>query len=269
MASLPLVALIAVSISSCDDDDEDILQPNLVKEWTIPLSALNENPAPAGRTETGTAKLQLYDDNTLKYEISVTGLASGDAITGGHLHSGNPVTNGPVILGLDPQFTGNTATGTVTIPRESLVDSIQGSNVYINLHTTQVASGLIRGQLDKTVEFVKDIELTGANEVPPVTTTTTGTALLRMTSDKMLFYRIDVNDVETGDAVTAAHIHTGAAGANGDVLKGLAASADDFGVEKSVQLEDAVYNAIKGTDALYVNVHSTNHPDGIIRGQIR
>lgn len=269
MASLPLVALFAVGISSCDDDDDDIIQPNLVKEWTVPLSALNENPAPADRTETGTAKLQLYDDNTLKYDVTVNGLATGDAFTGGHLHAGDPVTNGPVILSLDPQFTGNRATGTVTIPRESLVDSIQGNNIYVNFHTNQVASGLIRGQLDKTLEWVKDVALTGDNEVPAVSTTANGTAILRMTSDKMLFYRVDVNDVDVGDAVTAAHIHTGAADANGDVLQGLAASADDFGVVKSVQLDDAVYNAIKGTDALYVNVHSTNHPDGIIRGQIR
>ncbi|MBL0882272.1 MAG: CHRD domain-containing protein, partial [Chitinophagaceae bacterium] len=45
-------------------------------------------------------------------------------------------------------------------------------------------------------------------------------------------------------------------------------SAADFGVTKIFTPTTAILTAIK-TDALYVNVHSTNRPSGIVRGQIR
>jgi hypothetical protein len=65
-----------------------------------------------------------------------------------------------------------------------------------------------------------------------------------------------------------AHIHSGAAGANGGVLIGLCSSAADFGITKMNTPSPAVINSIKA-DAVYVNVHSTTRPSGIIRGQIR
>jgi len=113
-----------------------------------------------------------------------------------------------------------------------------------------------------------DIPLSGANEVPAVTTTATGLAMLRLASDKTLYYRVNVANLEAGDALTAAHIHNGAVGVNGGVLVGLAASPADINVAKSTSLTDAAFNTVK-TAAVYVNVHSTTKPAGIIRGQIR
>lgn len=72
----------------------------LVKQWQLTLNTAFENPAPAGRTETGTATVELYDDNSLKYQITVNSLAAGDALTAAHIHWGDPVTNGPVIVNL-------------------------------------------------------------------------------------------------------------------------------------------------------------------------
>ena len=106
------------------------------------------------------------------------------------------------------------------------------------------------------------------NEVPAVNTTATGMALLRITADNKLYSKVTVTNVEAGDALTAGHIHTGAAGTNGGVLIGICESAADFGVTKIFTPTTAILTAIK-TDALYVNVHSTNRPSGIVRGQIR
>lgn len=271
MRRIILTASTALLLSvclSCNDKDEDVVQPTLVKEWNIPISTLNENPAPAGRTESGSAQLQLYSDNTFTYHIMLNGLAVGDAITAGHLHFGDPITNGPVILNLAPVFASGMANGEVDVPRQTLVDSILNQTVYINLHSTAFPAGLVRGQLDQTLDFVMDVPLSGANEVPAVTTTATGLAMLRVTADKKLYYRINVNNLEAGDALTAAHIHTGATGVNGGVLVALAGGPADLNITKSITLTDAAFTAVK-TGQVYVNVHSTNRPGGIIRGQIR
>jgi hypothetical protein len=95
-----------------------------------------------------------------------------------------------------------------------------------------------------------------------------GIAILRLTSDMKLHYRINIQKVDDGDMLMAAHIHYGAAGVNGGVAIGLASSENDFGVNKTIQLTATQYNLLLN-DALYVNIHSMMYPNGSIRGQIR
>ena len=267
------LSAIAIAATSCDKDDDDIYTPpaaTVVKEWSIALSTKNENPAPAARNETGTATLQLFSDNSLKYTINVIGLASGDALSAAHIHTGNVVVNGPVILGLSPTFTGSTATGTITNLRTSFVDSLKSdvNELYFNVHSTQVASGLVRGQLNTNLDMVADVALSGANEVPAIITTATGTALLRLTTKKELFVRVSIASLEANDTLAVSHIHRGAAGANGGILLDLYANAAEFGTVKVITVTDAQIATLKN-DALYVNVHSRRRPSGIVRGQIR
>lgn len=255
-------------ISSCTREGE-YFPPSKIKEWTIPLSAKNENPNPVNRNETGTALLELFSDNSLRYTITVEGLASGDQLQAAHLHAGNAITNGGVILDFAPTFSGNSATGTVFIPRQSLLDSLNtGKEIYLNVHSTQVGTGLVRGQVNTTSEFSMDVPLSGANEVPANPTAATGVAMIRVTADKKLYVNITTTGLEADDEFRAAHIHTGATGVNGPVLVGLYSSAAEFGTTKTITLDDATLNSIKN-DALYVNLHSKNFPAGIIRGQIR
>ncbi|MDX2046130.1 MAG: CHRD domain-containing protein [Chitinophagaceae bacterium] len=240
----------------------------LVKQWQLTLNTAFENPAPAGRTETGTATVELYDDNSLKYQITVNSLAAGDALTAAHIHWGDPVTNGPVIVNFSPVFTNNAASGTLTGLRQTLIDSLQTGATYVNVHSTQLPGGLVRAQMDKTMDFAITVALNGANEVPANTSTATGVALIRLMSDKTLYSKVTVTNLEANDTLTAAHIHTAATGVNGPVLQGLCAADTDFGVNKNFALDDAKVTSVK-TAAVYVNVHSKRKPAGIIRGQIR
>jgi hypothetical protein len=268
-ASALIIALLATA-SCSDDKDDPIITPTVVKEWTVPISPANENPAPAGRTETGTAVMQLYSDNSFKYTITVNGLSGDDELVNAHLHTGDVITSGPVVLPFEPTFTGGNATGTITGLRQSLVDSLESTanDIYVNVHSAQVGSGLLRGQLNTTVDMAADIALSGANEVPAVTTEATGTALLRLTTDKKLYSKITVTGLEAADALSAAHIHPGGVGTNGGVLLGLYGDAAEFGTTKIIDVADSIITKLKN-DSLYVNVHSTNHPGGLIRGQIR
>jgi hypothetical protein len=260
---------LCVFLVSCEKN-ETAPQPQLVKEITVSLAAANENPQPAGRTESGSATVKIYADNSISVDATLVGLSAADNLTMAHFHVGDPVTNGPVVLDLKPTFTGGSVKATLTSVRTSFIDSIKAgtADIYLNVHSSQVGSGLVRGQLFNPVTFAASVSLAGANEVPAVTTTATGVALLRLTADNKLYSKITVSNLEATDALTMAHIHSGAAGANGGVLIGLCSSAADFGITKMNTPSPAVINSIKA-DAVYVNVHSTTRPSGIIRGQIR
>ncbi|MEO6233572.1 MAG: CHRD domain-containing protein [Ferruginibacter sp.] len=266
-------AIVAFLFAACTKDPVTPAA-TIVKEWTVPLSAKYENPAPAGRPEAGNVVIQLLSDNSLKYAITVTGLTAGDALTAAHIHTGNAVTNGSVILGFNPVFTGSTAAGTIANVRTTFIDSLKDDDnqLYFNVHSTQAPGGLIRGQVNEDIEFADDIVMSGANETPnPVTTTATGIALLRITSaksQKVLYSKVSVSNLEAGDVLTAAHIHSAAIGVNGPVIVPLCAGAADFGTVKVTTLTDVIYNTIKTGDT-YANAHSTNHPAGIIRGQVK
>jgi hypothetical protein len=263
-----ILFVVPVALISCTDDENP--SASIVKEWSIPLSTQNENAIIAGRTETGTVTIQLMSDNSINYTISVTGLASGDALTNAHIHTGDVVTNGPVILGFDPAFTGGNASGTIPNVRGTFVDSLKNNanELYFNVHSTQVPAGLVRGQLNIGVDMAATVALSGTNQVPPVTTTATGIALLRLTSDKKLYSKVTVNNLEATDALRFAHIHKAAAGTNGPVIIDLCATAADFGVTKVATLDDASIASFK-TETVYVNAHSVDHPGGVVRGQIR
>jgi hypothetical protein len=64
--------------------------------------------------------------------------------------------------------------------------------------------------------------LSGAGEVPAVTTVATGTAIFAVVNDTVLSFRVDVEGI---DSATAAHIHAGAAGVAGPVILSLFAGA--------------------------------------------
>jgi CHRD domain len=64
-----------------------------------------------------------------------------------------------------------------------------------------------------TEEFVAT--LSPANEIPPVVSSATGSAVIAIIDDSILSYRVDVADI---DSTTLAHIHAGPADSNGVVI---------------------------------------------------
>jgi CHRD domain len=264
-----LLLMVSSALFSCKKS-ETVPDPTVVKHWMITLSAKNEVPAPAGRNETGSAMFELLTDGSLRYSISVTGLANGDALTNSHIHVGNVITSSGVILDLKPNFSNGTASATINGLRSTFIDSLKDDSkeMYINVHSTQAPAGIVRGQLNKTIELAWDVAMNAANEVPAGTSVATGLAIIRVTSDKQVYAKLTVSNLETSDALTAAHIHKGAAGVNGGVLLGIYGAGSEFGTTKILSIDDATLTSLKN-DAIYVNAHSTAKPGGIVRGQIR
>ena len=121
---------------------------------------------------------------------------------------------------------------------------------------------------DKAVIWTRTVQLRGTEEVPSVTTPTNGVAIMRLTAGGVLHSKVNVDDIEPGDALRFAHIHYGAKGVNGGIFVFLVHNADGFGMNHQQQLTEAQVNILLN-DPLYVNVHSNKYPTGIIRGQIR
>ena len=111
----------------------------------------------------------------------------------------------------------------------------------------------------------QNISLSGANEVPPVSTPATGSGTITVNADRTVVARVSV----TGMTATAAHIHTGAPGANGPVAVGLTKSNDNtFVAADGARMTEEQYAAYKAGNT-YVNVHSARNPGGEVRAQLK
>ena len=107
------------------------------------------------------------------------------------------------------------------------------------------------------------VSLSGAEEVPPVKTSATGSGSFRLAEDGTITGSVTTKDV----AGTAAHIHLGAKGKNGPVIVPLAKNGDTYSVPAGRKLTEAQVKAFKQGE-LYVNVHSARHRGGEVRAQI-
>jgi hypothetical protein len=109
------------------------------------------------------------------------------------------------------------------------------------------------------------VALNGANEVPAVTTSASGTGTVTIKDDRSVSAKITVKDM----TATASHIHEGAMGANGPVIVPFTKTGDNtFEAAPGAKLTDAQYAAYKAGN-LYVNVHSAKNPGGEIRAQLK
>ena len=110
------------------------------------------------------------------------------------------------------------------------------------------------------------ITLTGAQEVPAVTTDAKGEGMIKVGMDKSVSGKITTTGIEG----TMGHIHEGAApGQNGPPIITLEKAADgSWAVPAGSKLTDEQYDAFKA-GKLYVNIHSAAHKGGEIRAPLK
>lgn len=116
-------------------------------------------------------------------------------------------------------------------------------------------------------QFTMEGVATGAEEVPPVTTSA-GTARVRFVFDdaaKTLQFQATVNGLSP-DQVTASHIHRAARGTNGPIVHNLSLVGFTQ-VSGTLQLSDADIADLRAGN-LYFNVHSKDNPAGFSRFQL-
>jgi len=229
--------------------------------FTAQMSSAQEVPVNVS-TATGNGLLN-FDATTKKItgRITLTGMTA----TAAHIHTGVLGSNGPVIFPLTETATGSgiwvtAADATMT---DAQITSLKAGGLYFNAHSTANPGGEIRGQIGLNVKFAS---LNAAQEVPPNSSTATGTGTLVINP----LTRVASGSISlTGMTATAAHIHLGATGVNGAVIVPLTSTgAGVFSVPDNTVLTADQFKAYKQGN-LYYNAHSVANPGGEIRGQIR
>ena len=109
------------------------------------------------------------------------------------------------------------------------------------------------------------INLVGAEETPPVTTSATASGTISIAADKSVTGTLKSSGIDG----TMAHIHLGAFGQAGPPIITLTKGADGtWSVPPGAKLTDDQYASFKAGN-LYVNVHSAEHKPGEIRAQLK
>ena len=132
-------------------------------------------------------------------------------------------------------------------------------------------------------KYPYDAPLSGQNEVPPVESSATGEAEFAVPANATTKYKVNVTGIFNA---SSAHIHMAKAGENGDVIADLLDPATSKHKDKPYGMifrGNLTDSSLKGpmegktlddlaaamdSGDVYVNVHTAEHPDGEIRGQI-
>ena len=127
------------------------------------------------------------------------------------------------------------------------------------------ASVLLAAHCGIAISQELKIALSGSQEIPPVTTSATGTAIIDVGTDKTVRGSVTVS----GLSPTAVHIHEAPAGKNGPIVIPLTQTGPDvWSVPENIKLTDVQFESFKAGN-LYVNVHTVANRGGEIRGQIK
>ena len=109
------------------------------------------------------------------------------------------------------------------------------------------------------------VQLSGAEEIPAVTTSASGSGTITVGDDKSISGGITTREIKG----TAAHIHSAPPGKSGPPVITLVANGENgWSVPAGTVLTDEQYANFKAGH-FYINVHSAAHKPGEIRGAIR
>eukprot|EP01094_Clydonella_sp_ATCC50884_P003724 TRINITY_DN1283_c0_g1_i1.p2 TRINITY_DN1283_c0_g1~~TRINITY_DN1283_c0_g1_i1.p2 ORF type:complete len:323 (-),score=86.95 TRINITY_DN1283_c0_g1_i1:309-1226(-) len=201
------------------------------------------------------------DDHVLHYDIVWEGIKN---IKGAHIHGpARPGSTAGHVIEFKTDDDTDSLSGSVEVNKD-IVQWLHNGLLYVNVHTEDHEEGELRGQIITTShEFFASLR--GEHQRPtPVNTDARGHATFKYDPDlRELRWEID-HDV---DKPTMAHIHGPASDAEtaGPLI---VFDSPHSTIKGSKTLTDQQIGYLK-TGLLYVNIHSEQHPDGAIRGQIR
>jgi hypothetical protein len=151
----------ALFVAACDDDDP--AAPAL-ETFSATVNGANERPNPTTSTATGNAQFTLNRaGDTVSYTLTVNGLSAG--ASNAHIHWGiqtavgtaPPGGNVIVPLAYTAGATAFTTTGKIAAAQISnvnftmarLLSVMRTDSAYVNVHTSAVPAGEVRGQVTK------------------------------------------------------------------------------------------------------------------------
>jgi hypothetical protein len=237
------------------------------------LSGGSQVPA-NNTTASGNLVAELHGDSLL-----VSGAFKGlsDTYSASHFHLALAGQNGGVEIGLSATGGTNDTTGTWSIDENryeltaAQKTALQARELYVNVHSAAYPGGEVRGQVTPRSDPYFEATLTGTAKTSPVVTEASGNMLAEVRGDSLF-----VSGAFEGlsSAYAASHLHVGLAGASGGVeipLSATSTNGDTSGtwatsanaIELTSEQKDLLWDR-----ELYINVHSSDHGGGEIRGQV-
>ena len=196
-------------------------------------------------------------------EANLTLTVSDVVPTAAHIHTAVIGANGGVTFPLGAPTANKYALSKVVFTDAQIAD-FRAKRLYFNVHSAAFAAGEIRGQIGYQVRIAS---MTGLQENPPASTTSTGRGFFAYDPDaKNAFGAFTVS----GFTPSAGHIHRGAVGINGAVVVGFKQDAtvpQKFVTDGLVPLAD-VDALLFMSGGTYLNAHSAAFPGGEVRGQL-
>jgi hypothetical protein len=265
-----IAALTFVSAAAADDGGGN----GGGRRLSATLTGAAEVPGPGDPDGSGTVVLKVRPDrNEVCFEIHVSGITLPAAAA--HIHQAPVGVAGGIVVTLGTPDAAGRASGCVSASHDLLKAIKQNpSAYYVNVHTSDLPNGALRGQLARRSGQGQgsrsfQTSLKGKNEIPgPGDSDGSGSATI--TFDRTLnqvCFRIHVSGVTL--PATGAHVHQGATGIAGPIVVTLAppdATGSSSGC--AVVMPDLVNAILANPSAYYVNVHTTDFPNGALRGQL-
>jgi Cu/Zn superoxide dismutase len=255
----------------------------LLLTWAVPahaerrfqatLSGSQQVP-PVASTGTGIGTVVLNTAETqITINLTFSGLSSNT--NAAHIHGAAAAGSNAGVLF---DFSGVTPAATSgTIPQQTFaitpaqVTQLKAGQFYFNIHTINFGGGEIRGQILAAPAVKFSANLTGAQQVPPVASSGTGTGTVQLNATENQI-TVDLTFSGLSSNANAAHIHgPAAAGANAGVLfdfSGVTPAATSGTIPTQTFAITAAQVTQLKAGQFYFNIHTGNFGGGEIRGQI-
>jgi len=224
----------------------------------------------------GAATLQVTP-TSLCARINVSGVDLPAAAA--HVHGAPVGVNGPIVVPLPVPGEDGLVDGCAEAPDPAVLADLLAdpAGYYVNVHTAAFPAGAVRGQLQPAPDegLLLATRLAGSEEVGPDGQTGVGDpdgagiATVAVSPDaRRACFELSVTGVALPAA--AAHIHQAPIGVNGPIVVPLAppdAAGRSSGCARGLDA-GLVEAMVEFPLHFYVNVHTTEHPDGAVRGQL-
>jgi hypothetical protein len=243
----------------------------------------DQETMPVESDGSGRGQLVVSADRTkIRFALAATGLQD---ILQAHVHVAPPGFDGPVVLFLaNGPFTlriGTLDAGDLLPNQDAgietfadLLEALDAGDVYLNVHTAAHMGGEIRGQVH--APLILPAALSGDQEVPPVTTDAAGRARLQLAADEgSLRFAVEVRQLPSNQIVET-QLSIGEPDENGPLAFVLSESGFGNPLVGTLRPQDIAgtvtfeqfLTELKAGNA-YVNVITTGHDQGEIRGQFQ
>jgi hypothetical protein len=196
-----------------------------------------------------------------------------------HVHQAAVGVNGPIVVPLTPPADDGLGEACADAPDPAMLAALLADpqGFYINVHTASFPDGAVRGQLQSAPDegVLLAARLTGADEVGPAgepgagDPDGSGVATVAVSTEaRRACFELSVQGLPL--PALAAHIHAAPPHVNGDIVVTLSApDADGRSRGCARTIDPAVIEGLDATPSeYYVNVHTTEFPNGAVRGQL-